>query len=76
MLNFALKAALECPKGQSSSIFNKRKLTVYNLAIFDIILKEGTCCLWVETEGNRGSTETASCIFNYVKNTMRVRSSS
>lgn len=63
-----LKAVLGCPSGEVSSIFYKRKLAVYNLTIFDVISKEGTCCMWGETEGNRRSTEIASCIFNYINN--------
>lgn len=68
VLNCDLQAVLECPKGEVSSIFYKRKLAVYNFTIFDLINKEGTCCLWDETEGNRGSTEVASCLFYYIQN--------
>lgn len=67
VINFDLQAVLECPKGQVSSIFYKRKLAVYNLTVFDLISKEGTCNIWDETEGNRGSTEIGTCIFNYIK---------
>lgn len=38
-----LKAVLGSPKGEVFSIFYKRKLAVYNLTIFNVILKEGTC---------------------------------
>lgn len=67
VLNFDLQAVLECPKGQVSSIFYKRKLAVYNLTVFDLISKEGTCNIWDETEGNRGSTEIGTCVFSYIK---------
>lgn len=63
-----LKAVLGCPKGEVSSIFYKRKLVVYNLTIFYVISKEGSCCMWGETEENRGSTEIALCIYNYINN--------
>lgn len=66
VMNFDLQAVLECPKGQVSSIFYKRKLAVYNLTVFDLITKEGTCNVWNETEGKRGSTEIGTCIFNYI----------
>lgn len=67
VVNFDLQAVLECPKGEVSSIFYKRKLAVYNLTVFDLISKEGTCNMWDETEGNRGSSEIGTCIFNYIK---------
>ncbi|XP_039280312.1 uncharacterized protein LOC120350546 [Nilaparvata lugens] len=66
VLNMDLQAVLECPNGEVPPIFYKRKLAVYNFTIFDLISKEGTCCMWDETEGNRGSTEIATCIFNYI----------
>lgn len=67
VIYFDLQAVLECLKGQVSSIFYKPKLAVYNLTVFDLISKEGTCNIWDEPEGNRGSTEIGTCIFNYIK---------
>lgn len=68
VINFDLQAVLECPKGEVSSIFYKRKLAVFDLTIFDLVTKEGTCNLWDETEGNRGANEIGTCVFNYIAN--------
>ena len=46
-------------------MYYSRKLTTYNLSVFDLVSKEAKCFMWCETLGKRGSNEIASCLFNY-----------
>lgn len=48
-----------------SQVYYKRKLSCYNLSFYSLGDK-GTCFLWNETDGERGSCEVATCLHKYV----------
>lgn len=59
---FDLEAVLYTPCSNVSQIFYKRKLACYNLSIYDLGSKDGTCYLWDESQAARGSSEIGTCI--------------
>ena len=70
VLNFDLEAVLYTPCNKVSTIFYKRKLCTYNCTLYNLATKEGTCFIWDETEGKRGSNEIGTSLFNYMKSTL------
>lgn len=48
-------------------LFYSRKLSYYNLSIYESKTKNGYCYLWSEIDGQRGSNEISSIIFKYLK---------
>lgn len=54
------------PKGPAGEIFYLRKLSVYNLTIYNLGNQDVLCDLWDETQGKRGANEISSCIYNYI----------
>ncbi|XP_022835154.1 uncharacterized protein LOC111362667 [Spodoptera litura] len=64
--NFDLQAVLQTPKGASGPFFYVRKLAVYNLTFYKFGDQDVDCFTWDETEGKRGSTEIATCVFKYI----------
>ncbi|KAL4720988.1 hypothetical protein ACJJTC_014342 [Scirpophaga incertulas] len=55
------------PHSQTSILYYKRKLCVYNLTFYSLGQKEGTCYVWDETIAKKGATEVATCVYNYIK---------
>lgn len=49
-----------------SKLFYHRRLTNFNLTIYNINSKECSCYVWHEGFGRRGSCETASCLYDYL----------
>ena len=45
-----------------------RKLCCYNLSVYSAGDKKGTCFLWSEIEGKRGSNEISTCLSLYLSN--------
>ena len=66
MIVFDFQKVLVTPKSEASSLYYKRKLSVYNFTIFDITRHEGFCYVWTENDANRGSNEVASCLYDYM----------
>ena len=64
--NFDFEAVLYTPCNKVSTIFYSRKLATYNCTIFNLATKAGTCYMWNETEGKRGSYEIGTSIYNYI----------
>jgi hypothetical protein len=64
---FDLEAVLYTPCSNVSQIFYKRKLSCYNFTVFSLGNKHGTCYLWDESEGGRGSSEIGSCLLMHLK---------
>lgn len=65
-VSFDLQAVLTLPFAGDCQIYYKRKLSLYNFNIFDS-MKQGTCFLWDETNGKKGSSEIGTCLLNYIK---------
>lgn len=64
---FDLQKVLSCPHGQMSILYYKRKLSCYNLTVFDAASKEGFCYVWDETIAKRGANEISSCVYDFIK---------
>jgi hypothetical protein len=64
---FDLQSLLQVPSGQTNMLYYKRKLTLYNLTVYDGS-QNGYCFLWPETDGKRGSNEIGSIIYKYLEN--------
>lgn len=47
-------------------MYYMRKLCVYNLSVYDLGYGKGSCYLWTETNGMRGSSEIATCLRLYL----------
>ena len=62
-----LQQVLTCPKVNTQSAYYKRKLSLYNQAITCLHSKMHNYYMWLETEGERGSDEIASCLYKWVK---------
>lgn len=66
MFTFDLQKALEMPVIQTSEVYYKRQLWLYNCGIYDEVKK--TCYMynWNESIASRGSQEIASCLFKHL----------
>ena len=62
-----LQKVLETPKLEAGPIFYKHNLAIYNLTAYDLSSREGTCNLWDQTNGKRGSNETYTVMLNLKK---------
>ncbi|KAK3092227.1 hypothetical protein FSP39_000013 [Pinctada imbricata] len=67
VINFDLQKVLITPKLFVSDAYYSRKLSTYNLSVFDLASKEVKCYLWNESEAKRGSCEIATCLYKYMK---------
>ncbi|XP_076087808.1 uncharacterized protein LOC143058197 [Mytilus galloprovincialis] len=65
-VTFDLEAVLPTPCSLGSQVYYKRKLSCYNLSFYSLGDNKGTCNLWNETEGERGSCEVTSCLHKYI----------
>ena len=61
---FDLQQALLSPHGLSSSFFYKRKLSVYDLSVYELSTSDVVCNIWTEAISARGVKQIASCIFH------------
>ena len=63
---FDLEAVLPTPHSQVGDIYNKRCLSTYILSIYSLGDKAGTCYLWDESNGGRGSYEIGTCLLLHI----------
>lgn len=63
---FDLEAVLSTPCSTVSQVYYKRKLNCYNLTFFSLSDKKGTCYIWDETHGQRGSSEIGTCVLTHI----------
>lgn len=63
---FDFQKVLTAPYGNISVLYYKRKLSVFNFTVFNLVEQEGTCFMWHEGQGRRGSNEVSSCLFRYI----------
>ena len=59
---FDLQAVLYTPCSMVSLMYYMRKFCCYNFTVFSLANMTGTCYLWTEVEGKRGSCEVATCL--------------
>ena len=45
---FDLQKVLQCPHGEASNVYYKRKLAVYNLTIYCMVSQDVECFMWSE----------------------------
>lgn len=64
-VTFDMQATLTLPFAEDSQLYYARKLSVYNVSIYDSE-KNGICHVYDETNGAKGSTEIASCLLDYL----------
>jgi len=63
---FDLQQVLLTPHTPSSQLFYRRKLSTYNLTVYDAGTKAGFCYMWHEGVGKRGVNNVASCVWHYI----------
>jgi len=63
---FDLQQVLLTPHSMSSQLFYRRKLSTFNLTVYDIGTKSGYCYMWHEGVARRGANNIASCVWNYI----------
>ena len=64
---FDLQSVFYTPCSLVSVMYYMRKLCCYNLSVYSLGSGEGSCFLWSEVNGKRGSSEIATCINHYLK---------
>lgn len=64
---FDLVAVLSTPCSNVSQVYYKRKLNSYNLTVYSLADKQGTCYIWDKTHGQRGSSEIGTCVITHLK---------
>lgn len=65
--SFDEQKVLSCPESQLSSMYYKRKLSIYNFTILNLNTKEGKCNVWNESYGKRGADEISSCLWLFIQ---------
>ena len=65
---FDMQSTKPIPKLNTSVVFYKRQLWVYNLGIHTLHDDQGIMAMWTENEGKRGSKEVCSAILAFLKN--------
>ncbi|KAJ0174387.1 hypothetical protein K1T71_010533 [Dendrolimus kikuchii] len=65
---FDFQTVLYCPLVLGKPVLYKRKLGNMNFTIHNAVTKQGYCYFWPEYEGNRGSNEVSTCLYNYISN--------
>ncbi|CAC5393377.1 unnamed protein product [Mytilus coruscus] len=63
---FDLEAVLPTPCSMVGDLYYKRCLSIYNLSFYSLGDGKGTCYLWDEVNGGRGSKEIGSCILMHI----------
>ncbi|XP_073953172.1 uncharacterized protein [Choristoneura fumiferana] len=64
---FDMQKVLNCPHGEVSVFYYKRRLNIYNLTVFDMANKLGFCYMWDETIGKKGANEIGSALFRFMR---------
>lgn len=64
---YDFQKVLNCPSGEVSLFYYKRKLSVMHLTVFDAGKKEASCYMWPENIAKRGANEVASCLLDFIQ---------
>ena len=62
-----LQQAIYLPISNESKIFYRRRLSIYNLTVYDIGTKDCHCFTWDETQSKRGSSEISTSVYRALK---------
>lgn len=65
-VGFDLQQVLSTPNLLTSTVYYKCKLSVYNLSVYSLGSRVGTCFLWSEIDGARGANEIGTCMSTYI----------
>lgn len=65
---FDYQKVLSVPKAETSCLYYKKKLSLYDFTIYDITHKNTFCYCYPETVGSKGSNEVASFIYDFIIN--------
>ncbi|CAG5053635.1 unnamed protein product [Parnassius apollo] len=66
---FDLQAILQNPSTEVGLLYYTRKLTVYNLTLYESALpNEAYCFVWTEVHGKKGSSEVGTILAHYLTN--------
>ncbi|KAK3090584.1 hypothetical protein FSP39_012887 [Pinctada imbricata] len=63
---FDLEAVLPTPSCKVGDLYYKLCLSSYNLSFYSLGDKKGTCYIWDETNGGRGSCEVGTCLLLHI----------
>lgn len=63
---FDLQAVLNAPCTLVGELYDKRKLSCFNLSFYSLGDENGTCYLWDETQGERGLCEISTCLLTHI----------
>jgi len=63
---FDFQKVLSTPQSKASLIYYKRKLSVFNMTIYNMAPKIGYCCVWDETQAKKGSNEVSSALKKFL----------
>lgn len=66
-VTFDLEQVLTTPWSNVSCLFYSRKLSTYNLTVYELDSKDVKCYMWHEGEGGRGSSEISTYVYKYLK---------
>ena len=67
MIFFDFQKVLSTPKTEASYLYYKRKLSVYNFTIYDVVRHGAVCYVWSDNDAKKGSNEDSSCLLHYMK---------
>ncbi|KAE8749137.1 hypothetical protein FOCC_FOCC004043 [Frankliniella occidentalis] len=65
--SFDLQKQLTCPKSEDSAMYYRSKLNIYNFTVVNHVERVGTCFLWHEGIGKKGSSEISSSLSQVVQ---------
>jgi len=66
LFTFDMQKNAPLPRLNTSVVFYKRQLWVYNVGINTCVDRQGYMAVWTETEGKRGANEVCSCIWEFL----------
>ncbi|CAG9788284.1 unnamed protein product [Diatraea saccharalis] len=64
---FDFQKVLSTPHAETSILYYKRKLSVFNFTVFNMGKKTGKCYMWHEGIAKKGANEVASCLYDYIR---------
>ncbi|CAH1635343.1 unnamed protein product [Spodoptera littoralis] len=64
---YDFQKVLNCPSGEVSLFYYKRKLSLMHLTVFDAGKKEASCYMWPENIAKRGANKVASCLLDFIR---------